>query len=77
MAEGERALRESLDLRRAGLPPEHWLIGNSASLLGECLVRMGKKEEGKRLLEEGYRILRAARGEDDPRTREAKERLRP
>ena len=74
-AEGERALRESLDLRRAGLPAGHWLIGNSASLLGECLVKAGKLDEGQRYLREGYETLRAARGEADPRTLEAKARL--
>jgi hypothetical protein len=69
------ALRESLEIRRAGLPAGHWLIGNTASLLGECLLADGKREEAIALLQEGYAILRAARGENDPRTLEAKGRL--
>ncbi len=75
--EGERALRQSLELRRAGLPAGHWLIGNSASLLGACLRTEGRGEEARRYLEEGYETLRAARGEEDRRTREARIRLKP
>jgi serine/threonine protein kinase/tetratricopeptide (TPR) repeat protein len=53
-AEAEPMVRESFEHRKASLPPQHWLIGNSMSLLGETLFGQGKFAEAETLLVDGY-----------------------
>jgi len=58
-AEAEPMIREVLEYRKTSLPPHHWLIGNSMSLLGESLYRQGKFVEAEPLLIEGYERIMA------------------
>jgi serine/threonine-protein kinase len=74
-AAAERHLREAVALRRAILPPGHWLIANTESLLGECLAARGRHGEAERLLTASYERLLADRGPDHERTRDARVRL--
>jgi len=80
MARGEyrRALEEfneCLDLRSRTLPPDHWLIAAAESYLGDCLVHLGAKKEGGKLLSDSYCFLRAKLGADHEVTRHAAERM--
>jgi serine/threonine protein kinase/Flp pilus assembly protein TadD len=72
---GERLVRDALDARRAQLPEGHVLLGSTESLLGACLAALGRRAEAERLLVSGYRVVRADRGDADPRTADARERL--
>jgi serine/threonine-protein kinase len=74
-AGAEPLLRESLALREQTLPPDHWLLAASRSILGESLARQGKRAEARRLLSESYESLVSKLGKDNPRVREAAERL--
>jgi eukaryotic-like serine/threonine-protein kinase len=74
-AEAEEALRASLALREAALPAGHWLVATAESLLGGHLCDHGRLDEAEPLLLRGYDGLRDARGADNPRTREAADRL--
>lgn len=74
-AEGEPHLRAALTMRRASLPPDHWLIANTESVLGGCLTAIGRYEEAERLLTGSYQKLRADRGADNDKTRDARRRL--
>ena len=67
-------LQETLTMRQALLPDNHWQIGLAKNLLGYALVLSGA-ESGHALMEEGYEILLKARGEDSLYTREAKRRM--
>jgi serine/threonine-protein kinase len=71
----EDALRDCLDLRRKYLPPGHWLIAAAQSVLGEHYTLVGNYPAAERELVSGYEGLRAARGEDHPRTQEARTSL--
>jgi len=71
----EHALRESLGIREESLPHGHWRIGTAESLLGEVLSRTGNLKEAELRLRSGLAILVTARGEDDEKTIEARERL--
>jgi tetratricopeptide (TPR) repeat protein len=80
MARGEyrRALEEfneCLDLRSRTLPPDHWLIAAAESYLGDCLVHLGAKTEGGKLLSDSYCFLRAKLGADHEVTRHAAARM--
>ncbi len=80
MAQGDPAgalplLSESLALRERALPADHWLVAASQSFLGECLGKLGRYAEAESLLRRGFDSLRASRGPDNPRTKEAAERL--
>ncbi len=74
-AEAEAALRESLAVRHTTLPAGHWLVASARSVLGEHLCHTGRLDEAEPLLLQGYLDLRESRGADNPRTREAAERL--
>ncbi len=75
LADAEAALKEGLALRLANLPPAHWAVGQARSLLGEVVVRSGRKAEGLRLLEEGALGIEAGLGVANRRAVEARERL--
>ena len=53
LAEAKLAVDEGLALRLAALPATHWAVAQAKSLVGEVLVRSGRKAEGLRLLKEG------------------------
>lgn len=67
--------REALDIRRGHLHAGHWRLAESKSLLGACLLALGRREEAEVLLDSGWRELRRARGEEDPEVLAARERL--
>ena len=68
--DAEAALRDSLAVRTRSLPPSHWLIASSQSVLGEHLLRhQHRYPEAEPLLLAGYEGLRARLGPGDPRTR--------
>jgi serine/threonine-protein kinase len=71
----ERALRESLTLRRQHAPAGHWIIGSAESVLGEHLVKQGRTTEGRQLLQSGSATVTAALGADHPQARRAAARL--
>ena len=58
-AEGEPLLREALAIRMEKLEPGDRLTAKSRIRLGECLVRLGRLQEGEALLLEGYRDVSA------------------
>ncbi|MHC4948600.1 MAG: protein kinase domain-containing protein, partial [Planctomycetota bacterium] len=74
-AEGEPALRECLELRRADLPADDWAIGSAESALGYCLTEQGRYDEAEPLLLAGYEAMRASSATPAVRLREARERL--
>ncbi len=74
-AEAVRAARRGLELRTSGYPKGHWAIADAESVLGECLVRAGRKEEGAPLLRHGYEQLVASLGEKLTATQRARERM--
>ncbi|MEX2271797.1 MAG: serine/threonine-protein kinase [Vicinamibacterales bacterium] len=74
-AGAERDIREGLMLRRAMMPPDHWLIANTESILGECLMVRGRVKEAEPLLVWSYQRLLANRGPAHERTRDARARL--
>ncbi len=69
----EQALREALALLDHG--PATWRLGASASDLGDCLLRQERPDEAEPHLRRGHGILAATVGEQDDRTRRARERL--
>ncbi len=75
LSESEKTLRNAVDLTVASWGEGDWRSGNTRSLLGECLRKMGKFDEAKRELTMSYQILSVAIGGDDPRTRQAGNRL--
>ena len=68
-------LEDARRLRRAGLPPDHWLIAVTESLLGEARLALGDRRAAAPLLESSYRRLLDQRGLDHPLARQAKVRL--
>jgi tetratricopeptide (TPR) repeat protein len=73
--EAESLIRESLEHRMKLLPEDHWLIGNSMSLLGEALFGQGRFEDAEALLVEGYEKLRKDAAALEDRRYDALERI--
>jgi len=71
----EALLREAVRLRQRTLPAGHWATAHAESLLGEFLVRHGKKDEGRSLGAGAVAALEAALGSDHYRTLQARARL--
>lgn len=67
--------RRALAIRRASLPATHRHLAEAAGDLGATLAATGRRAEARPLLEEAYRILREGLGDNDGRTKRAKERL--
>ncbi|MGQ0648409.1 MAG: protein kinase domain-containing protein [Gemmatimonadaceae bacterium] len=63
-AEAEAPLRRSLDLRRKYLPPDHWAIASSESVVGYHLSLVKRYDEAERILILAYDKLEKARGRD-------------
>jgi len=70
-AEAEVAAREALRLARQSVGAGHPMTGDAEARLGRALVGQGRVAEGRRPLDAGLTILRAAFGADDERVREA------
>jgi serine/threonine protein kinase/tetratricopeptide (TPR) repeat protein len=73
--DGEPLLREALAIRRKGLTPGNWRIDETESCLGASLAAQGRRAEAEPLLTRSYQALREKRGDRDPRTRQALQRL--
>jgi serine/threonine-protein kinase len=73
--EAERVLIDSLELRRKALPPDHWLIASSESVLGACLAAESRYPEAEALLIHAHAGLESSRGPDHARTVETRQRL--
>jgi tetratricopeptide (TPR) repeat protein len=71
----ERLFREALAMRRAVLPPSHPHIAQSEQLVGASILARKRYMEAERYLLPSYEQLRAAYGDDDPRTHLARRRL--
>jgi hypothetical protein len=54
-AEADPLLRQALAIRMEKLEPGDRLTGKTRLQLGECLVRLGRGQEGEALMLEGYR----------------------
>ena len=73
--EAEPALRESLALRRAALPPGHWLLASAESVLGACLTQQRRYSEAEALLLPAHDRLASALGPAHERVVESRRRL--
>lgn len=74
-ADAEPLLREAYSLRKNNLPEGHWFVAASGTALGEALTKLGRKSEATSLLNEAVRLLSAQFGDDDSRTKKAKQEL--
>ena len=73
--EGEKLLREAVELRTTSLPKEHFWVAIAESALGECLMMEKKYAEAEPLLRESYESLKNSQGAQNPRTILAQNRL--
>lgn len=73
--EGESALRRSLALRRKYLPPDHWAIASSESILGAHYLETGRFADAERLLVGAYKRIAEVRGADSQVARAVARRL--
>jgi hypothetical protein len=71
----ERWLRESLAVRRANLPPGHFLVASSESILGDLLRMRKQYPRAEAMLVGAERALVATRGERAPIVADARKRL--
>ena len=74
-AEGEKQLREALQLRSESLSKDHFWLALARSALGECLTSQKRFGEAEPLLLDSYHSLKNSQGTDNPRTQIARERL--
>jgi tetratricopeptide (TPR) repeat protein len=70
----ERA-RRGVELRTASYPSGHWAVADAESLLGEALIRTGRRAEGASLVRAAYEALRTKLGDGRRVTRLARARL--
>ncbi|HEX2839288.1 MAG TPA: serine/threonine-protein kinase [Phycisphaerales bacterium] len=61
-------LRECLEGLKATLPPDHWMLGASMGYTAECLLALGRVDEGVPMMEEAYTRLAKSMGDTNPRT---------
>lgn len=73
--EAEHLVKKGLEVLRGDVIVLDWQIALAETLHGECLVAQGRYEEAERLLVEGERIVREARGETSIYARDAHRRL--
>jgi tetratricopeptide (TPR) repeat protein len=73
-AEAEPFIRESLKVYRS-LPPGSMATANAGSDLGDCLIQLGRQDEGEALLKSSYATFRRILGDRHPRTAKARARL--
>ena len=74
-AEGEVTARRAVEILRRKLAPGHWRIAAAESVLGGCLLDLGRYVEAEPLLERSYAVIAEAQGEASRQAREAGERL--
>lgn len=73
--EGEKTLREAVELRTEMLTPTHYWVALAKSALGECLAIQERFDEAEPLLLESYQSLNRSQGAQNPRTQLARSRL--
>ncbi|CAN5561922.1 hypothetical protein BH10ACI3_BH10ACI3_09120 [soil metagenome] len=73
--EGEKVLRDALQLRTEALPAGHFWVAVAKSALGECLATENRFVEAEPLLLESYETLNTSQGARNPRTLLAQSRL--
>jgi serine/threonine-protein kinase len=71
----EENLRSCVAMREATLSPDHRLIAYARSVLGECLLRQGRRDEALPMLLSSYEALRRGYGEHAGWTVDARARL--
>lgn len=71
----EPHLREALELRIRLLPRGHWQIANVQSLLGAALTELGRFENARPLLLDGYAVLENAAAATPDQKKEAIARI--
>lgn len=71
----QELIEHALESLRASKPEGDWLIADAESVLGYCLLVQGRHQEAEAYLLTSYRTIRDARGEEDPVTRKARERI--
>lgn len=74
-AEGGAALDRSLAIRRKYMPPDHWAIASSESVIGYHQMLTGRYPEAERILTRAYRDLSESRGTDASVTQRVAYRL--
>lgn len=74
-ATAEPLAREALGIFRAGQPPSALRVADAESVLGGCLVALGRRAEAEPLLRGSWEVLKAARGESARYREEAQYRL--
>ncbi len=72
---GERALRESLELRTRYLPADSWLVASSESVLADHYITVRAFPTAQELALAADRIMMAALGNDHPNTQTNLRRL--
>jgi eukaryotic-like serine/threonine-protein kinase len=75
LTEARDALERALAIRRRVFPSPNWRISETASWLGEVLALQGLRDPARVLLEESASTFAALYGDENQRTREARERL--
>ncbi|MCP4660737.1 MAG: serine/threonine protein kinase [bacterium] len=66
---------QALETLRAAMAPGSWRIADAESVYGGCLAAQGRFTEAEELLVRSFEIIREARGEWAPYTRNAARRL--
>ncbi|MCA9256566.1 MAG: tetratricopeptide repeat protein, partial [Phycisphaerales bacterium] len=75
-SEAEPLLRSVLDIRKRVFGADHWLVHNTESVLGECLLDLGRVDETSALLRSSFEALSTDKTTPPPRVQEAAERMR-
>ncbi|USN98641.1 MAG: tetratricopeptide repeat protein [Phycisphaeraceae bacterium] len=73
--EAEPIYRDLLDRTVSIVGPEHFFTGIFRSNYGECLTKLGRRDDAIAALTEAIRVLEAALGPDHERVKTAKARL--
>ncbi len=73
--EGEKLLREAVELRTKSLPKEHFWVAIAESALGEDLYLQKRFTEAEPFLLESFESLKGSQGTQNPRTILAQNRL--
>lgn len=74
--EALQTAREAVQIRATAFAPDHHHVTAAGCLLGTCLIRADRPDEGRPLLEANLTALEASLGKDDPRVERARARDR-
>lgn len=74
-ADGEKFLREALQLRSESLSPDHFWVAAAQGALGECLTAQKRFDEAEPLLKASFESLTRSQEPDSPRLELARERI--